>query len=251
MKSPLGRWRRVVTIASMYGGRETVGKEQFFEEAKQAIIKANKVQAEEVARRALSEGVDPIELLSKGFTGGITEVGDLFGRGKVFLPELIQSANIMPVVMEICTSALPRDQRERAGRVVIGTVEGDIHDIGKAIVISLLQANGFEVHDLGRDVPTQKFIDKALEVDADVIGSSCLLTTTMEGQKKLEQELRRQGLRERFKTIIGGAPVTQRWADRIGAEAYAEDAADGVKKIKGLIGGKSSGLMSPKASEGV
>jgi len=212
-----------------------MGKEQFFEEAKQAVIKANKTLAEDVAKRALGEGVDPMELLHKGFIGGISEVGDLFGRGKVFLPELISSANIMKSVTEVITSALPKGQREKTGKVVIGTVEGDIHDIGKAIVISLLQANGFEVFDLGRDVSIQKFIDKAIEVDADVIGSSCLLTTTMEGQRKLEQELRRQGLRERFKTIIGGAPVTQRWAVRIGANSYAEDGADGVKKIRELM----------------
>lgn len=206
-----------------------------FEEAKNSIVMGDKKKAEEIAKKGLSEGIDPIELLSKGFIPGINEVGDRFGCGKLFLPDLILAANAMESVTEICSSATSQEKIEKKGKIVVGTVEGDIHDIGKAIVVSLLQANGFEVYDLGRDVPTQKFIDKALEVNADVIGSSCLLTTTMEGQKKLEQELRRQGLRDRFKTIIGGAPVTQRWADRIGADAYAEDASDGVKKIRGLI----------------
>jgi trimethylamine corrinoid protein len=213
-------------------------KELVYEEAKNAIIKGDKTEAEEVAKKGISEGIDPIELLSQGFIAGINEVGERFGCGKLFLPDLILAADTMKSVTEICSSALPQDKIEKKGKIVVGTVEGDIHDIGKAIVVSLLQANGFEVHDLGRDVATQKFIDKALEMDADVIGSSCLLTTTMEGQKKLEQELRRLGLRDRFKTIIGGAPVTQRWADRIGADAYAEDAADGVKKVRGLIGSK-------------
>ena len=213
-------------------------KELILEEAKDAIIKGDKKKAEELARKAIREGIDPIELLSKGFIAGINDVGERFGCGKLFLPDLILAADAMKSVTEICSSALPLDKIEKKGKIVVGTVEGDIHDIGKAIVVSLLQANGFEVYDLGRDVATQKFIDKALEVNADVIGSSCLLTTTMEGQKKLEQELRRLGLRDRFKTIIGGAPVTQRWADRIGADAYAEDAADGVKKIRGLMAGQ-------------
>jgi len=213
-------------------------KEQGFEEAKNAIVKGDKKRAEEIAEKALSEGIDPIELLTKGFIAGINDVGERFGCGKLFLPDLILAADAMKSVTEICSSALPQEKIEKKGKLVIGTIEGDIHDIGKAIVVSLLQANGFQVYDLGRDVPTQKFVEKALEVDADVIGSSCLLTTTMEGQRRLEQELKRQRLRDRFKTIIGGAPVTQRWADRIGADAYAEDAADGVKKIRELIAGK-------------
>ena len=215
-----------------------MNREQLLEEAKESIIKGDQKKAEEIARSALATGIEPLEILNEGFIQGINSVGDLFGCGKLFLPDLILSANAMKSVTEICSEAIPSEKLEKEGNIVIGTVEGDIHDIGKAIVVSLLSANGFEVHDLCRDVPIQKFIDKALELDADVIGSSCLLTTTMEGQRKLEQELRRQGLRERFKTIIGGAPVTQRWADRIGADAYAEDAADGVKKIRTMIASK-------------
>jgi len=215
-----------------------MNREQILEEAKNAIIKGDKKKAEEIAKSALAAGMDPIEVLNQGFIPGISAVGDLFGCGKLFLPDLILAAEAMKTVTEICSEAIPKEKMEKKRKIVIGTVEGDIHDIGKAIVVSLLKANGFEVYDLGRDVSTQKFIEKAQEVEADVIGSSCLLTTTMEGQKKLEQELRRLGLRERFKTIIGGAPVTQRWANRIGADAYAEDAADGVKKIRELIASK-------------
>lgn len=213
-------------------------KEQLFGEAKNAIVRGDKIKAEQIAKQALAEGLDPIEILNQGFIPGINIVGDFFERGKLFLPDLILAAEAMKTATEVCHEALPKERIEKRGKVVIGTVEGDIHDIGKAIVVSLLQANGFEVYDLGRDVPTQKFIEKAQEVEADVIGSSCLLTTTMEGQRKLEQELRKTGLKEKFRTIIGGGPVTQRWADRIGADAYAEDAADGVKKIRELIGSK-------------
>jgi trimethylamine corrinoid protein len=213
-------------------------KQELMDDAMNAIILGDTTKAVEVARRALTEGIDPIEILNSGFIPGISIVGDLFGSGKLFLPDLILAAEAMKTATEVCNEALPKERIEKRGKVVIGTVEGDIHDIGKVIVVSLLQANGFEVYDLGRDVPTQKFIEKAQEVEADVIGSSCLLTTTMEGQKKLEQELRKQGLRDKFRTIIGGATVTQRWADRIGADAYAEDAADGVKKIRDLIASK-------------
>jgi trimethylamine corrinoid protein len=211
-------------------------KERLFAQAKEAIVQGDRQKAEEIARMALAEKIDPVEILQAGFIPGINNVGDCFGTGKLFLPDLILAAEAMRAATAICSEALPEEKIAKKAKIVIGTVEGDIHDIGKAIVVSLLKANGFEIFDLGRDVPTQKFIEKAQEVNADVIGSSCLLTTTMDGQKKLEQELRKAGLRDKFKTIIGGAPVTQRWADRIGADAYAEDAADAVKKIKALLG---------------
>jgi trimethylamine corrinoid protein len=114
-------------------------------------------------------------------------------------------------------------------------VKGDVHDIGKCIVVSLFKANGFNVYDLGRDVPTEKIIEEALKHKVDIIGTSALLTTTMIHQKELEEALKKAGLRERFKTIVGGAPVTPRWATRIGADAYAEDAQDGVEKVKALL----------------
>jgi trimethylamine corrinoid protein len=133
---------------------------------------------------------------------------------------------------------MPESAQEKRGKIVIGTVQGDIHDIGKFLVISLLQVNGFEIYDLGHDVEIQKFIDKALEVEADIIGSSALLTTTMIGQKTLEEKLRKEGLKNRFKTMVGGAPVTQRWTERIGADAFGEDANDAVEKALRLVGSK-------------
>lgn len=130
-------------------------------------------------------------------------MGDLFERGELFLPELIQCAEIMKSVSGMLNEAISVERREAAGRVVIATVEGDIHDIGKGIVVSLMRACGLEVHDLGRDVPAETIIRKAVELDADVIGTSALLTTTMAGQKELEEALRKAGLRERFITIVG------------------------------------------------
>ncbi len=211
-------------------------REEIFAAAEKAIVEYNKDAAGEIARRGIAEGIDPIELMNKGFIPGIGKVGELFGEGSLFLPELIQAADAMRVATEIVNAALPSDVDKKKGTIVVGTVEGDIHDIGKTIVVSLFKANGFDVYDLGRDVPVSKFIEKAQEVGADIIGTSALLTTTMEGQKKIESELKRLGLKAKYKTMVGGAPVTQRWADRIGADAYAEDAADGVRKAKQLLG---------------
>ena len=212
-------------------------KAQLIKEAEKSIIEADKGKAEELAKGAIAAGMDPIEVINEGFSVGIAKVGDLFGRGELFLPELILSAEAMKVATDTLSAALPTGAKKR-GKVVMGTAQGDIHDIGKSMVVSFLQANGFEVYDVGRDVETQKFIDKAKEVEADIIGMSALLTTTMSGQKTLIEELKKAGLRDKFKVMVGGAPVTQRWADRIGADAYGVDAADAAEKAMKLLGGK-------------
>jgi trimethylamine corrinoid protein len=212
-----------------------MSREEIFDAAREAILEYNVKEAEDVAKRGIKEGIEPMELMNKGFISGISHVGDKFAQGTCFLPELIQAADAMRMVTEVINAAIPKSAQQKKGKIVIGTVEGDIHDIGKTIVVSLLKANGFEVYDLGRDIPTEKFIEKADEVEADIIGTSALLTTTMEGQRKLEVALKSKGLKEKYKTMVGGAPVTQRWADRIGADAYAEDAGEAVKKAKQLL----------------
>jgi trimethylamine corrinoid protein len=189
--------------------------EKLFKEAIEAILKGDTDKATDVAKRGLDEGLDPIELMDQGFIPGINQVGDLFETGRLFLPQLVYSATAMEKATEIINAALP--------------------DIGKTIVVALFKANGFEVKDLGRDVPIERFIDEAEKFGANIIGSSTLLTTTMVMQKQLEQDLKNASLREKYKTIVGGAPVTQRWADRIGADAYAQDAGDGVRKVKELL----------------
>ena len=153
----------------------------------------------------------------------------------------MQAANVMKAVTDIVNEMLVGSgaaRREAVATVLMATVQGDVHDIGKCIVVSLFKANGFTVHDLGRDVPTDKIIEEAVKHNVDIIGTSALLTTTMNRQKELEEALRKAGLRDRFKTMVGGAPVTPRWAARIGADAYAEDAQDGVLKVKALLQGK-------------
>lgn len=212
--------------------------QRVLDEARQSIIEQNGERAVELVRRTAGEGGDALELMNRGFIPGINAVGDLFGRGQLFLPELMQAANVMKAVTDLVNEMLvgsgaPR--RETGARVLMATVQGDVHDIGKCIVVSLFKANGFTVHDLGRDVPTETIIEEALKLDVDIIGTSALLTTTMNRQKELEEALKKAGLRERFKTMVGGAPVTPRWAARIGADAYAEDAQDGVLKVKALL----------------
>lgn len=213
-----------------------MNNKQFWDEAKRAIIECNKEKVFSIARLAITNGVDPTELLKNGFVPGIHEVGEMFGRGELFLPELVLAGEIMKSASEILNESMVVQDLKHKFKIVIGTVEGDVHDIGKGIVVSLLKAHGFIVYDLGRNVKTEFFIEKAVEYDADIIGTSALLTTTMIYQKNLEVELRKAGLRDRFKTVVGGAPVTKRWAERIGADAYAEDAHDGVKKIQKLLG---------------
>lgn len=208
------------------------------EAARQAIIGQDREKAVQIAQRAIDEGGDLLDLMNAGFIPGINAVGDLFGRGELFLPALMKAADAMKAVTELLNEAIAgRGAAAQASppKVLLATVQGDVHDIGKCIVVSLFRANGFVVHDLGRDVPLDKIVEAAVKHDVDVIGTSTLLTTTMVRQKELEEALKKAGLRERFKTIVGGAPVTPRWAARIGADAYAEDAQDGVRIVKALL----------------
>jgi len=210
---------------------------EFLEAAAESVVKCDKDQAVDLAHQALDKGMDPLEVITDGFTVGIVRVGEMFDRGELFLPELVLCSEVMKAATDILNAAVVKEEQVKGAKVVIGTVEGDIHDIGKGIVVTLMKAHGFEVYDLGRDVPIMRFIEEAERVGADVIGSSALLTTTMEGQKKLEEALRQEGLREKYKTIVGGAPVTERWRKRIGADAYAENATDAVTKVLQLLEG--------------
>lgn len=212
-----------------------MSREKLIQEAIDTILKYDEKRALQVAKQVLAEGFDPVDILTNGFSVGIRQVGDLFGRGEVFLPELMLSANVMKAVTNVFEGTMEGNAAGKKGKMVFATVEGDVHDIGKGIVVSLIKTQGIEIIDLGRDVPVSKIIEKAVEAEADIIGTSALLTTTLVEQKKLEDQLKKLGLRERFKTMVGGAPATQRWADRIGADAYGEDAADAVNKALALL----------------
>jgi trimethylamine corrinoid protein len=213
-----------------------MSKEEWMEKAAQTIIDADEEAAVEVAKKSLEDGMDPLEMINEGFSAGIRKMGDLFDRGEVFLPTLIIASEGMVAAVNILEKALPDDQAgKKMVKVVLGTIEGDVHDIGKGIVATMLRVYGFEVFDLGRDVPINTFVEKAKEVDAEVVGSSALMTTTQVGQKTLEKALKEAGLRDKVKTMVGGAVATEHWAQKIGADLYAESAGDTVMKLKEIF----------------
>jgi len=214
-----------------------MSKEEILARMGKAIIEGNKDEAEALAKEALEKKMDLIEVIEKGYVPGIQKVGDLWERGEYFLPELITSAECMKSAMNILQPEMEKAQiqTQSKGKVVIGTVEGDIHDIGKNLVSSMLSANGFEVHDLGADVKLERFIEKAEEVDANFICLSALLTTTMLGQKRVVEIMKEKNLSDRIKILVGGAPVNQKWADNIGADGYGENAMVAVKVAQKII----------------
>ncbi len=212
--------------------------EELLTRMEKAIVEGNKEEAEQLARESIEKKIDLNEVIEKGYVQGIQKVGDLWEKGEYFLPELIMSAESMKAAMSVLKPEMEKAQIaiKSQGKVVIGTVEGDIHDIGKNLVSSMLSANGFDVIDLGADVKLEKFIEKAETENADFICLSALLTTTMLGQKKVIEVLNEKNLSDRFMVLVGGAPVNQKWADDIGADGYAENAMTVVRAAKKLMG---------------
>jgi trimethylamine corrinoid protein len=191
-----------------------------------------------LARQALEAGLAPLETIERGLVPGIRRAGELWDEGEYFLPELVSSAQAMKAAMDVVRPALARHGGGREiGRVVIGTVHGDIHDIGKTLVGTLLAANGFSVTDEGTDVPLERFVARARELDADLVCASALLTTTMAEQRELVSALRREGLRARV--MVGGAPASQEWANEIGAHGYADNAVAAVAVAHRLVTGEA------------
>jgi corrinoid protein of di/trimethylamine methyltransferase len=210
--------------------------DEMYERLAQAVIEGEPEEAEALAKEALEQGLDPLTCITEGLTAGIQEVGKLFASGEYFLPDLIIGADAMKVALDVLEPMLAGDQqRDVVGRIVLGTVEGDLHEIGKTLVGTMLIANGFQVTDIGVDKKPEEFIAAIKETDADIVGASALLTTTMLQQKKLIDSLEEAGLRERVKVMIGGAPVTEGFAKEIGADGYAEDAISSVDLAFRLI----------------
>lgn len=204
----------------------------------QGVIDGEAATVETLARQVLDAGIDPMEGINDGLIPGITEVGRRFERKDYFLPELMMSADAMKHGMAVLEAALGASgaRRETLATVVLGTVKGDIHDIGKSIVGTILSAHGYDVIDLGVDVPVGKFIDTATERQAQVVAMSALLPTTMPVMKRVIDELRERGIRDRFKVIVGGAPVTPDYARQIGADGYGDDAIAAVRVLHELLG---------------
>ena len=209
---------------------------KIIQEAHEALFGFDQAGAVKIVQQAVARKDNLLDLLNQAFIPAINEIGEKFSMGEMFLPELIQAAEVMKKVTAEVSAALPKGAAGQShGTIVIGTVQGDIHDIGKTLVVTLLGVHGFTVHDLGRDIPTASFLAKARETNANLIGSSALLTTTMPKQKELEEALKEAGLKGKVKTMVGGAPVTQRWAERIGADAFGENAHEAARKALELV----------------
>ena len=212
--------------------------DELFAKMAQAIIDGEADDAAALARQGLDAGIGPGDILDKGFVKGIEEVGDLFAKGEFFLPELVQGAEAMKAAVAVLQPAIDAAGvgSRSLGTAVAGTVAGDIHEIGKTIVCSMLSAAGFAVTDVGCDVPIESFVGKVKELKPDLLLLSALLTTTMPNQQKTIEALKEAGLRDGVKVMIGGAPTTRAWADEIGADGYSEDAIEAVTTAKTLLG---------------
>jgi corrinoid protein of di/trimethylamine methyltransferase len=210
---------------------------ELFNQLTNSLVEGDPDATIDFTKKALEAGLEPMSIIRDGLMPGMNIVGEKFASGEYFLPDLIIAADGMQKAMDLLEPELRARQQtlETAGIVVLGTVKGDIHEIGKSLVGTMLSANGFKVYDLGVDVPTQNFIDKLKEVNADIIGLSALLTTTMTVQKEVIQALTEAGLRDKVKVLVGGAPVTRSWTDEIGADGYAEDAMGAVQVARKLM----------------
>jgi 5-methyltetrahydrofolate--homocysteine methyltransferase len=200
-----------------------------------AILKGNAKKAEEVTRAALAANADPTELVQKYMIPAMDEVGKRFECNEYFVPELLIAARAMKTSLALITPYLVKAGAEPAGRIVIGTVQGDLHDIGKNLVASMLEGGGFQVVDLGVDVSPQKFVEAAKEKEGSIIAMSALLTTTMTTMKAVIETLKQSGLRDKTKVMIGGAPITQQYADEIGADGFSDNASTAVALARKLV----------------
>jgi len=212
--------------------------EELFKAMAQSIIDGESEMAEKLARQAIELGMDPLVAINQGFVVGVNQVGDAFSCGDAFLPELVMAGEAMKAAVSTLEPEMARrgTEREVLGRVVLATIHGDIHDIGKTLVGTMLSAAGFQVYDLGVDVPVMTLVEKAREVNADIVGVSALLTTTMVRQRDVVEALDDMGLRPKVKVMVGGAPVTGEWVKEIGADGYSEDAIGAVQVARRLVG---------------
>jgi trimethylamine corrinoid protein len=211
--------------------------DQTFIAMRQSVMDGAVEIATALAVQAINAGIEPLDAINNGYVAGIQAVGELFGKGKIFLPDMMASAQAMREAMAVLEPELKKvgGERPSAGTIVLGTTRGDIHEIGKCLVGVLLSAHGFRVHDLGVNVAAEKFAAQAGELGADIVGVSALLTTTMQNQRGVIAALEKEGLRAKTRVMVGGAPVTLRWAEEIGADGYAKDAMNAVALARDLM----------------
>lgn len=217
-----------------------MSQERLYQEMAQSVIAGLPDRARVLAGEALAAGIEPLDAIEEGFKPGMDTVGEAFACGEAFIPDLMMSGEALKAAIAALEPELMRrrQQRQVMGKVVIGTVEGDIHEIGKTLVATMLAANGFEVHDLGVDVSPAAFLDAVRRFEPDIVGLSALLTTTLLNQEAVITTLKEAGLRDRLRVIVGGVPASPEWAAEIGADAYAENATDAVRVVKELTGSR-------------
>jgi 5-methyltetrahydrofolate--homocysteine methyltransferase len=215
-----------------------MSNDTLFESMAQTILDGEVEAAKTLAQQALSDGVDPLESINKGFKVGLDEIGRGFEEGEYFLPDLVLAGKTMEAAVTILEPALQEGSAglETLGKVMLATVEGDVHTIGKDLVALMLSLNGFEVLNIGHDVPTTTILDRAMQEQPDIIGLSALLTTTTQAQADVIEGLEDMGMREKVKVLIGGAATSAEWASQIGADGYAEDATAAVHRAKDVLG---------------
>ncbi len=206
---------------------------------REAILAGDATAAVSAARQALAEGADPVPLISQGISPAMAEVGRLFEEGEYFVPELLMAARATKEIFQILRPLLAQTGTKPKGHIVLGTVQGDLHDIGKNLVAAMLEGGGFEVTDLGVDVSPDKFIAAVQDKQAQIVGLSALLTTTLPAMKTTVEAFRTAGIRERVKIMIGGAPVTKGYADSIGADGYGENAVASVDLARRVVGAEN------------
>lgn len=207
----------------------------FLEALSQAVIEGQEQQVKELTQKALAEGLKPLEIINEGLIKGMNVVGQRFKVGDMFVPEVLMSARAMTAGMDVVKPLLVDGEMTNKGTVVIGTVKGDLHDIGKNLVGMMLEGAGYKVVDLGTDTAPEAFVQAVQENNAQVLGLSALLTTTMLAMKQTIEALQVAGLRDKVKVMVGGAPITQEFADEIGADGYAPDAASAVELVNQLL----------------
>ena len=202
-----------------------------------AIVERDNDKAQKNAKEVLRSKIDPLKAVEEGLSKGMAVVGERFEKGEAFLPELLMAADAFSAAMEVLKPEIEAKKKRmaRKGRILIGTVKGDVHNIGKNIVATVFETQGFDVVDLGTDNPSLRFIEEAEKVKADVIALSSLMTTTMPGQKEVIDTLKEMNLRDKYFVIVGGGPVTQEWADRIGADGYEKSTVQAAEMVKRLL----------------
>ena len=210
-------------------------KEELFRQIADAVVEMEEDTVEELAQQSLTAGIDAYETIDSGLAKGMERAGQLFDEEEYFVPELLMCSDAMNVGIDVLKPHLKSENVSKKGKVVIGVVEGDTHDIGKNLVRLMMETGGFEVLDLGRDIPPAEFVSKAEEYGADIIGIATLMTTTMPGMKEVVDILANKGIRDKFKVIVGGGPISPAFAKKIGADGYARNAADAVKVAEKLL----------------